>query len=271
MSIDHVALDVQEMKDNFAISFDRTIEGLKSPLHESMPHRIRRGRRLIESVPLSDAREIINRNVSLIKSISPSLHPNIAAYIKRVFNGSRTRNELVSYLERKGEVSRARAEMIADDQITKDVELFLVEKWKKHGVKYVKWVHQGANEPRKFHMEHWNGKSGVRSGNPNGLNGFIFPIDRPPIIDKKTRERGYPGQLINCHCHLEPVMEISQDEYIAETEEEMNTTETDKSQGMVKEKDGCQMCTTKEYPKTCECKFCAKKSLSEALSEYLNS
>ena len=37
------------------------------------------------------------------------------------------------------------------------------------------------------------------------MNGYVFPIDFPPIIDRKTGERGYPGQLINCKCHMEPV------------------------------------------------------------------
>ena len=33
-----------------------------------------------------------------------------------------------------------------------------------------------------------------------------FPIDRPPVIDKKTGQRGFPAQLINCKCFLTPVL-----------------------------------------------------------------
>ena len=33
-----------------------------------------------------------------------------------------------------------------------------------------------------------------------------FPIDRPPVIDKKTGQRGFPAQLIGCKCFLTPVL-----------------------------------------------------------------
>ena len=80
-----------------------------------------------------------------------------------------------------GGVDESRAEMIADDQI------------------------EGETNPRQYHLRQWNGKSGKRNGRPNGLNGYEFDIDKPPVINLKTKERGYPGQMINCHCRLVPI------------------------------------------------------------------
>lgn len=184
---------------------DRNIKGMKREMSDSWPFRIRKARTLIEWLPKGREDAIIRENVALIKTIPPDMHKRIAAYIKSVFRGRRTRDELVRYLIRIGDVTEARAEMIADDQITKVAELFLVEKWKKQGVKWVKWVHKGATEPRKYHLAKWDGKSGRKDGKPNGLNGFIFRLDKPPVINPKTDERGYPGQMINCHCHMEKV------------------------------------------------------------------
>lgn len=188
-----------------SISMDMKIKGMKKIMSDSWPIKIRKARSLIEWVDKERENDIISENVALIKTIPQELHARICAYIKSIFRGRRSREDFIAYLIRIGDVSVERAELIADDQIAKCAEKFLVEKWKKQGIRFVRWVHRGASEPRKYHLKKWNGRNGRRTGMPNGLNGFIFPIDKPPIIDVKTHERGYPGQLVNCHCHLEPI------------------------------------------------------------------
>jgi SPP1 gp7 family putative phage head morphogenesis protein len=37
------------------------------------------------------------------------------------------------------------------------------------------------------------------------LNGKIFSFDNPPEIDKRTGQRGLPGQTYNCRCNLIPI------------------------------------------------------------------
>ena len=92
---------------------------------------------------------------------------------------------------------------IARDQIVKAREWIKIADWKHRGVSYVMWCHSGKDaEPRDYHVAKWNGKSGLRNGRPNGLNGFVFNIDNPPVIDKKTGERGLPSTLIGCKCFL---------------------------------------------------------------------
>lgn len=189
-----------------AVAQDASVSGMKSPLSETLRKRIRRTKSLIEYVPRERARKIIAEGVSLIKTIpTEEDHRRIAMYIMRVFDGRATRDSLIAYLMRIGGVDYARAQMIADDQLNKASERFLVEKWRGQGCELVKWVHKGETNPRVYHLRKWNGVSGKRNGRPNGLNGYIFQIDRPPIIDLKTKERGYPGQMINCKCRLEPI------------------------------------------------------------------
>ena len=185
---------------------DASALNLKSSLAESFPHRLRRVRSLIEFIPREKAKKIVEDNVALIKTIpSEDEHRRIAWYILRVFLGIYSRDELISYLMRIGGVDEDRAIMIADDQMHKAAERFLVEKWKGQGCKRVRWVHEGATNPRQYHLRQWNGRSGKRNGRPNGLNGYEFDIDKPPVINLKTKERGYPGQMINCHCRLVPI------------------------------------------------------------------
>ena len=187
-------------------AMDATVTEFKRPLSEVFPTRIRVRKNLIDFMPKDFAKKVIAENVSLIKTITGKKnHEKIARYIMKVFKGERTQEELEQYLEKIGGVSEERAALIANDQITKATEMFKVERLRQRGCKMVQWKHMGAVEPRDYHLRQWNGKSGKRNGRPNGLNGFIFPIDKPPVIDLKTLERGYPGQMINCHCHLVPL------------------------------------------------------------------
>lgn len=189
-----------------AVAQDSTVSGMKSPLSESLRRRIRRTRSLIEYIPRDTARKIVEDFVSLIKTIpTEEDHRRIARYIMRVFDGKATRDSFIAYLMRVWELDYDRARLIADDQLNKVSERFLVEKWKRQGCEIVRWVHKGDSNPRVYHLRKWNGVSGKRNGRPNGLNGYVFPINRPPVIDTKTGERGYPGQMINCKCRLEPI------------------------------------------------------------------
>lgn len=43
---------------------------------------------------------------------------------------------------------------------------------------------------------------------PTGLNGGIFDIDDPPVIDKRTGEKGFPGQLSYCMCIMQAVLDF---------------------------------------------------------------
>lgn len=174
-------------------------------LTEIFPKRIRRPRRpLIEQVSWPKAREAVVNSVSYIKTVPSVMHPRLERMLVRVFKGRSTRDGLIKWLVEKGEVSEARARFIADDQMAKISEALLRAKWMKRGVKFVRWIHGDAPDPREYHRREWDGHSGA-DGRPNGLNGFVFEIGNPPVIDTSTNDRGYPAQLPGCTCRLEPV------------------------------------------------------------------
>lgn len=161
--------------------------------------------RLWDWVGEKKGREIVKRNVDLIRTIDSEQFPKIVKAIVKHLKLEWTRDQLVEYIEKVGDVETDRAELIADDQIAKATTEFQIAKWKSVGWKRVQWKHSlRVPEPRQYHVRKWDGKSGFGDGHPNGLNGFVFNIDSPPVIDEKTGERGYPAQLINCRCFLVP-------------------------------------------------------------------
>lgn len=99
-----------------------------------------------------------------------------------------------------------RARLIAHTQNCRATEDMLLSRCEENGVTRVRWCHSHLPEkPRDYHLRKWDGHSGKRNGKPNGLNGYEFDINNPPVIDLKTGERGFPAQLINCKCYLVPV------------------------------------------------------------------
>ncbi len=62
-----------------------------------------------------------------------------------------------------------------------------------NGITHFQWNHSGGSlNPRKDHQD---------------LDGKIFPIDEPPIIDS-SGTRGYPAQLPNCRCFMTPILDL---------------------------------------------------------------
>lgn len=61
---------------------------------------------------------------------------------------------------------------------------------------------------KKFIWHHTNASKKPRSYHRDVLDGQVYSFDNLPIIDPKTGERGIPGQAINCHCYMEPVIEF---------------------------------------------------------------
>lgn len=160
-------------------------------------------------IELSDFQDGIEQNVGLIKSIPDTYFRKIEKAVAKRARGKMTRAALAKRIEEIGGVTHKRAVVIADDQTAKAVNKMTIMKCRRAGVKRVMWVHTNlSKEPRTYHKARWDGHTGKYNGKPNGLNGYIFDIDKPPVIDLKTGERGYPAQLINCKCRLVPVVEI---------------------------------------------------------------
>lgn len=137
----------------------------------------------------------IKANVGLIKSIPSKYFEQIEGAVMRSIQSGNGLAELQPEIERLGVVTKERAALIARDQTSKATAALNRVRMEAVGIRKFKWLHSGGGkEPRRLHKE--------------GLNGNIYSMDDPPVIDDRTGERGFPGQLINCRCRMVPVLEF---------------------------------------------------------------
>ena len=151
----------------------------------------------------------IMENVSLIKSIPEQYLDRVAGAVTRSIQAGGSIKQLKQEIVKYNGMTRRRADNIATDQTRKTYTSINLRNMQKYGIKKVKWVHSGGGQhPRSYHLARWDGTSEP----PNGLNGYIFDIDSPPIIQKAQGNiqeiRGYPAQLPNCKCTMAAVVEI---------------------------------------------------------------
>lgn len=155
----------------------------------------------------------IMENVSLIKSIESKYFEQITGSVARSMQAGGSIKQLRQEIFHYNNMTRKRADIIANDQSRKAYMSINLRNMSKAGIKKVEWVHSGGGYTvREYHFRKWDGVSGIDDGRPNGLNGYIFDIDKPPVIQlqngKTPEERGYPAQLPNCKCVLRAVVEI---------------------------------------------------------------
>ncbi|MFY2819720.1 minor capsid protein [Achromobacter xylosoxidans] len=140
-------------------------------------------------------------NVALIKSIPAQFQERIQGIVLRsIQSGGQGAGQIFDEIQSLNQVTRNRAKLIAVDQTRKITSAMNEERMKAAGVKQVQWIHSsGGAEPRSLHVKY---------------DGEIFDLDKPPIIDEKTKQTGWPGMLPNCRCRLAPVLDFSK--YLSE-------------------------------------------------------
>lgn len=132
-------------------------------------------------------------NVSLIKTLPQQYHTQIeGAVMRSIQPGGNGMQDVYKALRKYDGMTKNRAKFIAEDQTRKITSAMNVERAQSAGMKQFMWNHSGGSaEPRPYHVR---------------MDGKIYDYANPPVIDPKTGERGYPGQLINCKCFQTPVI-----------------------------------------------------------------
>lgn len=141
----------------------------------------------------------VKQNVALIKSIPAKHFNDIEGAVMRSIQTGRGMADLQPEIEKIGSVSKERAGLIARDQTSKATTAINRARMAGLGIKKFEWLHSyGGKHPRLLHKD--------------VLNGKIFSLDDPPVIDERTGEKGLPGQLINCRCRMVPVISFESEE-----------------------------------------------------------
>ena len=149
-------------------------------------------------------------NVSLISSIAPQYHERVLGSVMRSISGNGSLKQLSMEIYRYGNMAMRRAKLIAQDQTRKVYTSVTMNNCNRLGIHKMQWVHSHARkEPRPLHIRKWDGKSSPQ--NPNGLDGLIFDLDNPPLIQEAKGKQpaiyGYPSQLPFCGCFMRAVLD----------------------------------------------------------------
>jgi len=140
---------------------------------------------------------LITQNVSLITSIKDQYLKDITGAVMRSITSGQGLNELLPQIQNIKGITERRAKNIALDQTRKAYNSINSDRMRKVGVKKFEWIHSGGSlNPRQDHID---------------MNGNIYSFDDLPVIDKRTGERGLPGQAPNCKCTMRPVVEFGED------------------------------------------------------------
>lgn len=144
----------------------------------------------------------IMENVNLIKSIKDTYFKDLTGQVMRFVNAGMTYTDLKDYIQQLGTKTERRAELIAQDQTRKAFSSINAHRMADAGIAKFKWLHTGSGaHPREYHL---------KSVDQGGLNGGIFEIENPPVIDEKTGETGFPAQLPYCRCVMIPIVDVTE-------------------------------------------------------------
>lgn len=143
------------------------------------------------------AKIAIKENVSLIKSIPLKHLERVEKMVTESITTGKGLKDLIKNLSEIGDISYRRSKMIALDQTRKIYNNVNANNMLGLGIKSFEWLHSGGSaHPRELHMV---------------LDGQVFEINDPPIINVETGVRGLPGDEINCRCTMSPVFEFQKD------------------------------------------------------------
>lgn len=189
-----------------------TDQNSKSSLNQSLKE-LSGGLSIKTDFKSSGTQEVItssfNANIDLIKTMTGDYISQIRGAVNRSIQSGGGLETLIPEIEKvlnkKAKQTLNKAKNVALDQTRKAYTAINKVRMEKVGVSKFEWVHSGGGrEPRPHHKTPF----------PNGLNHGIFDINDPPVIDKKTGERGLPGEAINCKCFMRPVIQFDEGELI---------------------------------------------------------
>jgi SPP1 gp7 family putative phage head morphogenesis protein len=136
----------------------------------------------------------VAENVSLIKSISTQYLQQVEGAVMRSITSGAGLQDLVPALQKYEGMTHRRARNIALDQTRKTYNAINRGRMEAIGVRQFMWHHSGGGaHPREDHIE---------------MDGKIYSFDDLPVIDRRTGERGIPGQAPNCRCTMSPVFQF---------------------------------------------------------------
>lgn len=135
-------------------------------------------------------------NVALITSIPEQMLDQVYELVTEAQTTGRRVEDLASDIERRFDVARSRAELIARDQVGKANGDLVRARQEDAGVSRYVWSSSRDERTRRRHRE---------------LEGTVHAWDDPPVVDERTGRREHPGGDYQCRCVAVPVIDGLED------------------------------------------------------------
>jgi SPP1 gp7 family putative phage head morphogenesis protein len=139
----------------------------------------------------------IEGNIGLIVSMRGVYQDEMQAVVMRAFTdpdggAHKIFEEALRHYPKDAKFNvRKRAAFTAQFETAKITALVNKERCDDLGIEEFMWCHSaGSAEPRPDHV---------------AMDGKIFRYDDPPVIDRRTGQRGLPGTIFRCRCFPKPV------------------------------------------------------------------
>lgn len=143
-------------------------------------------------------------NVSLITNIQEDFAKNIEGAVFRSIasdNPEEGSPAVMRELMERGNMSKRRAMLIAEDQNAKLYSALNSERMQQNGVELFGWKHSSAGKyPRESHI--------AREKQDVGYGPGIFRFDSPELWEGPKADQGLPGQAIRCRCRMIPIIQL---------------------------------------------------------------
>jgi uncharacterized protein with gpF-like domain len=137
----------------------------------------------------------VKENVALIKRVPAKYFEQMQGDVMRSIQTEGGLQTLIPALEERGVKIRNWAQNVALDQTRKAFNGLNKGRMQALQMDEYEWIHGGgSNHPREYHRD--------------VLHGTICKLSDPPVIDKRTGEKGIPGQLPFCRCTMRPVFRL---------------------------------------------------------------
>lgn len=152
------------------------------------------GRGLRQEIRSAPTGEMVRRRIGEVTDLITSL-PRDAAHRVQHFalqavEGGKRADEVVKLIMATGEVSKARANLIARTEVARTSSLLVQARAEHVGSTHYIWRTAGDVDVRRAHKK---------------LNGKTFAWDDPPVAGSNG-ERAHAGQIYNCRCWSEPII-----------------------------------------------------------------
>ena len=136
-----------------------------------------------------------NEAANLIKRVPSEYLDSIGSSIYRAIATGNGLADIYPVLDKQKIIVKNWTKNVSADQTRKAYNGLQEGRMSALGLNHYEWVHSGgSNHPNEYHV--------------NELNGNVYSLEDPPIIDAKTGTRGKPGDWYNCRCRMRVVLKF---------------------------------------------------------------